>query len=892
MKRPIPERLTDRRELQATQAAIVDAAFDSIITIDEAGCIQAFNPAAEATFGYRRSDVLGRPLAALIVPPHLREAHARGMSRYLATGRGHMLGQRVEIEAMRADGSIFPVELAIAEVRLADRRLFTAYLRDISERHRMTAALAESEARLRAIVEDQTELIARYDPDFRLTFSNRAHARLFGVEPETLLGSDLFEAVPIQLRQELRARLTALTPDNPVDTGENEKTLASGEIRWFAWINRALFDGDGCCTGYQAVGRDITVAKRVEQALRASEARFVAAAESIPDGLAILDRDDRLVFFNDRHRELVPPALQAGLRIGIRFEDWIRDGMTRGPVYHADMGPDYASRRLATRGGDRTEREHKHADGRWVRIREGQMPDGGRVLLTVDETARREAEEALKRSEARLAAFMQHAPVGMYLKDVAGRYLMANPEMAKVFERPVAEVVGRTPEDVFTTDEAATIRAYDREMIESGAATVHEEHLPTSRDYAWSMVIRFPVSDEAGQITHIAGFDVNITKQKQTEAELARQRDLAHQREKLASLGSLLAGVAHELNNPLSVVVGRAIMLETAAGDPKAQASLGRLRAAAERCARIVKSFLALAREKPREARPVDVRAVLTDVIEILAYGLRSADVEILREDQAELPHVLADDDQLHQVFLNLIVNAQQALETAPLPRQLWLRTALGENVVRIEVADNGPGVPPQRRGQVFEPFFTTKPFGVGTGLGLSVCHGIVSAHGGAISIEDRPGGGARFVVTLPVTEHDRVREIAEPLHPGHALGGDVLVVDDEAEVVAMLQEGLVQDGHRVVTASDGATALELLRHGWFDAILCDLRMPRLDGVALARALQAIRPELSARLLLMTGDTLRAAAVLPSEVRDRLLEKPLDPQEVRRRVQELVSRAR
>ena len=322
-------------------------------------------------------------------------------------------------------------------------------------------------------------------------------------------------------------------------------------------------------------------------------------------------------------------------------------------------------------------------------------------------------------------------------------------------------MVGQTPEDVFAPDEAAIIRAYDREVLESGAATMHEEHLPTSQDYTWSMVIRFPVRDDADRITHIAGFDVNITSQKQTAAELTRQRELAHQREKLASLGSLLAGVAHELNNPLSVVVGRAIMLETAAIDPKVRASLGRLRAAAERCARIVKSFLALAREKPRQPQSVDVRAVLADVIDILAYGLRNTDVEIIREDQPDLPPVLADDDQLHQVFLNLAVNAQQALETAPSPRRLWLRTLTDGNVVRIEVADNGPGVPPELRAQVLEPFFTTKPFGVGTGLGLSVCHGIVSAHGGAILVDDRPGGGARFVVTLPVTDQDPMTNLA-----------------------------------------------------------------------------------------------------------------------------------
>jgi CheY-like chemotaxis protein len=331
-------------------------------------------------------------------------------------------------------------------------------------------------------------------------------------------------------------------------------------------------------------------------------------------------------------------------------------------------------------------------------------------------------------------------------------------------------------------------------------------------------------------------------------------------------------------------------MLEDEAQDPRARQSLGRLRAAAERCARIVKTFLALARDKPRKAQPVDLHEVLDAVLD-LAYGLRSAGIELQREDCTDLPSVLADEDQLNQVFLNLLVNAQQALETMPPPRRLWLRTATECGTVRVEVADNGPGVPAELRSRILEPFFTTKPVGAGTGLGLSVCHGIIASYGGNITVDDRPGGGARFMVTLPASE-----AVVGTMQPPPAeakaagAGGDVLVVDDEPEVVAMLEEALARDGHRIVTAPDGVAALEFLRDGRFSAVLCDLRMPRLDGPGLARELEAIRPDLAARLLFMTGDTLRAAAaVLPAAARGQLLEKPLDPEEIRRRVQNLVA---
>lgn len=882
--------LAKARDEEVRKSAVLEAAFDSIITTDDTGRVLELNEGAENTFGFCRSEALGRPIGELIVPPHLREQHAQGIARYLATGERRVLGRRIEIEGQRADGSVFPVELAIAEVRLADRRLFTAYLRDITERRRAEQALLDSERRYRAVVEDQTELISRYDADFRLIFSNRAHARLFGV-PEDLVGRDFFQSVPPELREPLRAELLALTPDRPIYTGENKKVVGNGVVCWFAWTNHALFDEHGHRVGYQCVGRDITDARQAEQALRESEARFLGAAESIPDGLLILDPEDRIVFYNSRLPALLPPVLREGLRPGIRFADWIGEGLARGPVYHPDMGPDYALRRLASRREEQTEREHKHVDGRWVRIREGRMPDGGRVLLTVDVTARREAEEGLKQSEARYRAVVEGQTEFIIRLRPDGTLTFVNDAYCRHLGLGRETLLGSFGrDDHFPTEQARNRASWAHLSPDHPSVTYEydEPHAGGLRHEEWT---DSGIFDERGQLIEIQSVGRDITERKQAEVEIRRQREAAHLREKLASLGSLLAGVAHELNNPLSVVVGRAIMLEDEVHDPMVRASLGRLRAAAERCSRIVKTFLALARDQPREARPVDVRMVLDAVLD-LAYGLRSAGVDVQREDARDLPPVMADEDQLNQVFLNLLVNAQQALEDVPPPRRLWLRSFAGSGVVHVEVADNGPGVPVALRNRVLEPFFTTKPVGAGTGLGLSVCHGIVGSYGGTIAIDDRPGGGARFTVTLPAASDpvDRVVPPSPAEAPG--LGGDVLVVDDEPEVVAMLEEVLAHDGHRVVTALNGAAALDLLRQRAFDVVLCDLRMPVLDGPGLAREVEAIRPDLVSRLLLMTGDALRAAAVVPPAARGRLLEKPLDPEEVRRRVSELVPSGR
>jgi PAS domain S-box-containing protein len=760
--------------------------------------------------------------------------------------------------------------------------------------------------RFRAIVEDQMEFISRCSPDYRFTFINEAYVRQLGRGRDQIIGSSVLDLMTLEQQAQFTRQLARLTPDSPTVTYEMSTIAPDGHLVWEEWTDRALFDEAGHLVEYQSVGRDITRTKTFEATLTASAEELAQIADCLPLAMEIT-RADRMevLFSNSQAKEIF------GLYPGCP-----PDRLAASYVDPADRGR--LLERVARDGRvEGFELSLRRTDGSIIRVlmsaREIQFRGSpALVAACTDITSRLETEHALRASEARLQAFMQHAPAGMYLKDLEGRYVVANPEMERVQNRPVSEILGRTPEDVFKPEDAAVIRSYDRQVLQSGASIVNEEYVPYFPHYVWRLVIRFPIRDEEGEFTHIGGFIFDISERKRAEAEADRQRAAMYQREKLAALGSLLAGVAHELNNPLSVVLGRAIMLEERCDDPAIRNSLTRLRSAAERCARIVRSFLALARQKSREVKPVDVRAVLDGSIEILANGLRSAGIEVTRVDASDLPPVMADEDELHQVFMNLIVNAQQAIEMARTPivaphsdgtshrtpdtakGRLWLTTtsvqgddAHGGGAVRIEVADNGPGVPKALRPQIFDPFFTTKPIGSGTGLGLSVCHGIVSSHNGTITVAERPGGGALFSLTLPACQPAaEAPAMPEPERGGG--GWSVLLVDDEPEVVMMLKEILAKDGYEVVTSGDGVEALQLLGERRFDAILCDIRMPRLDGPGLLRALQERSPELARKLLLMTGDVLRAAAALPPDIGARLLEKPLDPAEVRRRVRDLI----
>jgi two-component system NtrC family sensor kinase len=390
---------------------------------------------------------------------------------------------------------------------------------------------------------------------------------------------------------------------------------------------------------------------------------------------------------------------------------------------------------------------------------------------------------------------------------------------------------------------------------------------------------------------HMLTISRDITEKKRAAEELIRQREMLHQREKLAALGSLLAGVAHELNNPLSVVVARAAILEER-DEPVTREAASKIRAAAERCARIVRTFLAMARQQQPERVPVAIGEVVSAALDITGYALKTSGVEVKLDLDEHAPPVLADADQLHQVFMNLIINAQQALQEHAPPRRLTLtsRFSPSANVIRITVADNGPGIPEAVRKRIFEPYFTTKPVGMGTGVGLAVCLGIVEAHGGTLTVQSGQGTGTIFTIVLPAGSLE-AGGAAESKQPNARSGRrSALVVDDELGVRETLVEILTSSGHRVVAVASGREALERMGEERFDVVLTDIRMPDLDGRALFREIERRWPERASQVVFVSGDTLTSALrAFAAQSGRPVIEKPFLPSEVRRVVTETVT---
>jgi signal transduction histidine kinase len=359
------------------------------------------------------------------------------------------------------------------------------------------------------------------------------------------------------------------------------------------------------------------------------------------------------------------------------------------------------------------------------------------------------------------------------------------------------------------------------------------------------------------------------------------------QSEKVAAMGSLLAGVAHELNNPLTVLSGHAHMLR-ATGDAALGSRATKIQAAADRCVRIVRNFLALARHRSPERSLTSLSQIVLEALELLAYELRTDGVEVDVDVAGDLPTLWADPHQLHQVLVNLMANAHYAMRRHAGPRRLRVtgRSDAGSQRVRLEIADTGPGIPPDVQAKIFEAFFTTKPAGEGTGLGLSLCRGIVADHGGTITVDSAAGRGTTFVIELPVLTPpaaDGAPAAAAPVQ--RARRSTILVVDDEPAVAEVIAEAIGQDGHTVNIAANGAAALGMLSQTAYDLIVSDTKMPVLDGEAFYAQVAQRFPKLRQRIIFLTGDVLsREKRRFLEETGAPFLTKPCDLDDLRHMV--------
>ena len=407
------------------------------------------------------------------------------------------------------------------------------------------------------------------------------------------------------------------------------------------------------------------------------------------------------------------------------------------------------------------------------------------------------------------------------------------------------------------TDMAAQ-QAFIRRLEEEGAVTDYLLRLRRVDGSAmWvEVTAHAEPAGEPGRI-HVEALIRDVSERKKLDDQ---SRDLYQhllQAEKMAALGQTISGVAHELNNPLATILSWAERLAERTLDDKSRRGVEVILGEAERAARIVRNLLTFARKRQSTRSMVDLNQVVRETLALRAYEQRVTNIEVITALAAGLPQVFADAHQIQQVLLNLIINAEQAMLSHSGRGSLILRTwhDMPRDSVVLEVTDDGPGVPPEVKGKIFDPFFTTKDVGKGTGLGLTVAYAIVQEHGGRIRVESLPKG-ATFIVELPVSGVEAPpKPVRQPAPSMEAVrGASVLLVEDERALAAAVGEALTDAGLNVDHAGDGEEALARVRQKTYDVVICDLKMPRVDGKTFYRAIAAATPVLARRVIFVTGD--------------------------------------
>jgi PAS domain S-box-containing protein len=638
--------------------------------------------------------------------------------------------------------------------------------------------------------------------------------------------------------------------------------------------------------------RDLSEEQHADEELKDSRRQLELAVEGAKLGTWTFDLATGRTWYSERSKQMygLPPNAPidaAAIKAAVHPDDWAE---VADPYLHG-----FAE--------DRVEVEYRVIcpDGstRWIYSLGALARDRDGIARTVngihlDVTERKRAEAELEETRRQLDLAVEGLQIGLWSVDPKSGAVWHSETSRKLWgmaENVTVDVP--TLKNYIHPDDWETVRTPYRLGFPEDTVSLEHRIVRPDGEVRWIHALGKAERDASGAVSMVYGIHLDATDRKAAEAELARSRDALHQSEKLAALGSLLAGVSHELNNPLSAIVGQAEMLEEDSRGTPLETRAKKISAAADRCARIVQTFLAMARRRAPDRLATDPNGLVADALQITEYPLRTAGIAWTTECDPHVPAVEADRDQLHQVLVNLIINAQQALEAADmLDKRLCVRTGItAAGTVAIDVIDNGPGIPPDLLGRIFEPFFTTKPQGSGTGVGLSFSHGIVAAHGGTLAVLPS-GRGATFRIELPAASPVAVEIVAEPQVAPTAIAPvrrKALVVDDEADIADTIRELLEREGFEVAVASDGAAALMALDRDEYDIVLSDLRMPGVSGPEMYERLAEVRPHLLSRIGFVTGDTLGSSmdAFLRESGRP-VLEKPFTRAGVRCLVQALI----
>jgi PAS domain S-box-containing protein len=738
--------------------------------------------------------------------------------------------------------------------------------------------ISKSQQGFRDLIDSFDDILLALSLEGEIRAVNRSFADFVGLPFNDIIGCPLSRFVSDEnaiSEEELRKAMDRFLERRVWSGLVQVRLKRTGAVSYFECVAHAMLRDDKVF-GITILARDITAQRR-------SEARFTELFETLQEGIFIVSPDDKIVEVNPALVRMLGYSSKQEL-LAKKVSDIFIDPEQRSVLIHEVRGQQSPqSREITLRRKDgqsitclNTSTAVRDTSGRVVRY-QGAL---------ADITERLSIEKRLYQQQEFARRLVDSFPDVVFVVDPQRRFTFVGPKVKEVLGYEPGELVGQLFGE----------RAHPEERNELLA--IFDDLILRKRNFA---SIETRVRHKSGEWRRIRGnysplFDVNgaiegVVTSGQDITELKRLEEQLIQSEKLAAMGQMLAGVAHELNNPLTAILGASELLRDRAGiDESTRRQLDMTHRQARRAARIVQNLLEFSRPALPQKKSLDLNAVLDRTLQLHEHSLRRNAIEVDFSSSPGLPPAVGDANQLIQVFLNLISNAEHAIREIRPSGRVQIR--LGQRGSRIfaTVQDDGGGIKPEDLPRIFDPFFTTKRPGGGTGLGLSICLSIIREHGGDIEAEALPEGGAAFTVFLPVasvkereaksSQRDSDSGSGEMVAPTLDLLKDrkILVVDDEESIRMLLDEGLSAQGLKIDCAATAEEALGFVLQGKYDAVLCDLHLsgtgPNSDGYSVAQRLKIASGPHKPELIYMSGEVIEEGQGSSASVSFRRLQKP------------------
>ncbi|MFW6118352.1 MAG: PAS domain S-box protein [Chloroflexota bacterium] len=715
------------RDSEEKLRKMFDSISEGISVIDLKGSITEVNQRTVEMHGFNSKDELRGKSALELVAPCDHERVAADIKKIMK----QEATRQIECTLRRADGSEFPGELSTNVLKDASGNLVghITIARDITEPKKQEQALADELTRRRLLIDQSLDGIVVLGVDAKVVEANQRFAEMLGYtleEVQELHTWDWDKQFPPEKLLEMGRGIDEKGLRLETRHTRKDGSLIDVDIS----ISTAMLGGQKLIF---CVCRDITERKKQEQALRDSEERYRELADSITDVFFAMDEHLRYTYWNKASEALT----------GILAEDAIGKSLLEVfPDTPETRKAEKVYRKVLRTQQSQTFLNEFDIDGRHYTFEISAYPSRVGISIFVrDITERKKMEESLKQAAEEWRKTFDSINDGVSIHDRDFRIQRANRAFADIFDMKPSQIIGRYCYELHKGQNPRSGCPHEQSLAtgKPAAAEFYESHLGKHLHESTS-----PIFDEKGDVVATVHVTRDITEQKQQNERLMMT-------DRLASIGELASGAAHELNNPLTSIIGFSQLLMEKEVPEDIREDLKLINNEAQRAAAVTNNLLAFARKRAPTKQLNQINNIIEDVLQLRAHEHKVNHIDVDRHLAPNLPEIKVDYFQMQQVFMNIIINAEYFMIKAHNGGTLTITTKKQNSNVRISIADDGPGIPPENLGRVFDPFFTTKEAGKGTGLGLSICHGIVTEHGGQIHATSQLGKGTTIIIDIPI---------------------------------------------------------------------------------------------------------------------------------------------